>query len=218
MSIFTPMDPRGPDQRRKQLIAKLAQQAGANSGAAARVPMPGRLGPMASEGRAFRGASDTRLGGNANITQSPNILQSVLAKLGVLGHSHAEEVSQGRGLPITPPAPSQGLPIPSGAPIPTPGGPAGGTTPMTGLNGVPVTASPDFQATTAGQQVPDSAGQIVGPQHTIVDPGFFMAGEGPVPLGNGLFYDPATGTILGTQDAGVAGAGVRALPGHNTAV
>lgn len=27
-----------------------------------------------------------------------------------------------------------------------------------------------------------------------------MADGGPVPLGNGLYYDPASGTILGQQD------------------
>jgi hypothetical protein len=141
MSVFSPLDPRGPDQRRKQLVAKLAQQAGAAHAASARTPMPGRLaGPLMSEGRAFRGAGDVRLGGKANVTQAPNILQSVLARLGVVGKSHAEEMSAGHGLPIAPPVPQTGMPIPpAGAAIPTPGGPApapdaSGSTPQPGAN------------------------------------------------------------------------------------
>lgn len=201
MSVFAPMDPRGPDQRRKQLVAKLAQQAAATHGAMARVPMPGVAGPSMSEGRAF--------GGRTQTTQAPNILQSVLARLGVVGKSHAEEVSAGHGLPIAPPAHGVNLPNqPMGSAIPTPAQAVG--------PGVPAQAGPTIAETprTApgaaeynGYDAPLSGGA------PALDPGFGITDSGPVPLGNGLFYDPATGTILG-QQAGALGGAARSLSGR----
>jgi hypothetical protein len=213
MSVFAPLDPRGPDQRRKQLVAKLAQQASATQNAAARIPVPGRLGSMMSEGRAFRGAGAARLGGRADVTQAPNILQSVLARLGVLGHSHSEEMSAGRGLPIAPPAPSAGMPIPSGSPIHVPGNP--GTPVSPSPNHQPV--QPSFDATAPGQSVPAGTNAISTPGGSgVVDPGFLTGSAGPVPLGNGLYYDPASGMILGQQD--VNPSAPRGLPGTRAAV
>lgn len=195
MSIFTPQDPRGPDQRRKQLIAKLAGQAGAAQQAVGRIPMPSRLAPAMAEGRSFHGASTTRLGGATHVTQNPNILASVMQRLGVLGRSHAEEMSGGHGLPIAPPAPSANAPLPpQGSAIPTPNA---GASAGIGQSPAPFQASPG----TVGQQVPNGVDSIQTPGgQTTPDLGFLMGDSGPVPLGNGLYYDPASGTILGQQD------------------
>lgn len=198
MSIFSPLDPRGPDQRRKQLIAKLAGQAGATQNAVSRIPMPRRMGGATmAEGRSFHGASTSRLGGAAHVTQSPNILQSVLSRLGVVGKSHAEEMSGGRGLPIAPPAPHASSPLPPpGAAIPTPEQSASGI-PEVGQSPPPFQVGPD----SAGQQIPDGTDTLALPGGgTMPDLGFLMGDSGPVALGNGLYYDPGTGMILGQQD------------------
>lgn len=218
MPIFAPFDPRGPDQRRKQLIAKLAGQAGAAQQAVSRTPMPGHLGATTlAEGRSFRGASASRIGGQAHVTQSPNILASVLARLGVSGKSHSEEMSAGKGLPITPPAPSSVLPDQqTGSAIPTPAmsGPSAAASTTSGTVPVQLASSglpaEQAQIVTGPGELPSGPGDIYttvdasGNPTTkpLVDPGFLMGGGAnePVPLGNGLYYDPSTGMVLGQQD------------------
>jgi hypothetical protein len=223
VSIFAPFDPRGPDQRRKQLIAKLAGQAGAAQQAGSRTPMPGHFGGATlAEGRSFRGASSSRIGGQAHVTQQPNILASVLARLGVSGRSHSEEMSPGRGLPIAPPVPNVGLPIPAqGAAIPTPAqipavSPVGGV-PVASASTDP-TQSPPLTAATAtnpdavATNVSDSGllthsdgqGGSYGP---ILEHG---AGTTVVDLGNGMYYDPVSGQVIGQQDVNPSLPGTRA--------
>jgi hypothetical protein len=191
VSIFTPIDPRGPDQRRKQLIAKLAGQAQAFQNA--RVPRPAPLRGLPSallgEGKQL-GSGASRPGGQAHVTQSPNILASVLSRLGVVGRSHAEEMSGGRGLPIAPPAPHAGSPIPTGSAIPTPGQQPG---PPAGL---PTGAD-------LAQQFPNTPGvSSLDPNAQYLNMGNDVpsAQSNYVDLGNGQFYDPATGHILGTDN------------------
>jgi hypothetical protein len=226
VSVFSPLDPRGPDQRRKQLIAKLAGQAGAAQNAVSRIPMPGRMGgAMMAEGRSFHGASTSRLGGAAHVTQSPNILQSVLARLGVVGKSHAEEMSGGRGLPIAPPAPHAGSPLPPpGAaipisnPVPTQPGPPGLPPGIAQTAADIGTPAPAYQVTpdSAGQTLPEGTDTLALPNGgEMPDLGFYMADGGPVALGNGLYYDPASGTILGQQDVNPTIPAAR--PGKNVA-
>jgi hypothetical protein len=74
VSAFDALDVRGPDARRKQLVAKLMQQ-GAGSPVVRRpmspVPVPGGGLAGMSEGRSFRNATDVRrtgaLPGNAGL-------------------------------------------------------------------------------------------------------------------------------------------------------
>jgi hypothetical protein len=203
------MDPRGPDQRRKQLVQRLAQQYAVSTRHASRVPMPARIGAQMSEGRLFRGASTSRAGGKASITQAPNILQSVLARLGVVGKSHAEEMSGGPGLPISPSVPEAGMPIPpQGSAIPTP---VQGIDPTTGA----IDPSSPYAS---GSVAPPGYQPYEDPTHVMVDPSSLDGSSGPVPLGNGLYYDPSTGMILGQQMTPDAGAATRALPRGGSAI
>lgn len=131
MSVFTPLDVRGPDQRRKQLMQKLMMQ-GQGQG---RVPIPPKAGSFLSgAGRAF-GSIGGRQAPRVNLTHGTNILPSILSKLGVTGTPHPEEVSPGEGIPIpgeshsqSPNAPA-GPPIPVKTPTPDPASPATDTPP-----------------------------------------------------------------------------------------
>lgn len=192
-----------------------------------------------SEGRSFKGAATTRLGGAAHVTQSPNILSSVMQRLGVLGKSHAEEMSGGRGLPIAPPAPSAGAPIPpQGAAIPTT------TTTTSGLPSAPapaasaldqqgyVTPQSTDSAVAASGDVSLGGGYVVSSDGTLYSPSHAVDGglrqrvgsealagaNTYVDLGNGQFYDPATGAILGQPTTADAGAAFRPLPRTGAAI
>lgn len=194
---------RTPDARRKRLLAKLAGQGGRGA-----IPLPGRFGAYGGEGRAFGPGRLSR----THVTGPHNLLASVLARLGALGHpGNADEVSPGQGAAIgSPPGPSHGFPnpLPVGPPIPTPGlppvtppgigGPPGGGQPtVEPLGGGPYGGAPTHTPTGQGGAIPlnGSPASLVG----------LPSGASPnvVPLGGGLYYDPMTDTVIG----GSAGAG-----------
>lgn len=206
--MFSPMNVAGPDSRRKQLVAKLSQQAQQHGAANAGVPMPpgaahGGSGAAAlGVGRSF-GAPQMRGLPSPQSSQAPNILASLLARLGVGGRPQENEVSGGPGSPISPYGSHYQPFAPAGPGSPIPAGGA-----QVSLPGSPQTA-PTFTAEGPGA-VPESAGQIAGPSgapnaSTIVDPGFFTQSNGPVPLGGGLFYDPSTGQVINLTNATGAG-------------
>jgi hypothetical protein len=123
MSLFAPMDPRGPDQRRKQLMAKLAQGRGRG------VPMPAQAGHASmGTGAPFRGAGNFR----PPSTHGSNVMQSILQRLGVGGAPGQGEFSPGPGQAIglgggagdpysqAPTPITGGTPIPGGEYTPSP--------------------------------------------------------------------------------------------------
>lgn len=204
MTAFATLDPRVPNDKRKQLVAKLMQQASAPRAGA---PMPGASVP-ATDGRSFRNATDVRRAGVQPITQAPNVLSSVLSKLGVTGRQLSNEVSPGEGLPIQIPGPighvgvdpreiAQGQATPMPVQAGTPGAgtialPSG--TPPTSFasSGAPEWSTPPTDVHPMGgwQQLPDGS--------------FTAASDVPgggvpslIPLGNGHYYDPVMDQILG---------------------
>jgi hypothetical protein len=126
MSVFSPLDPRGPDQRRKQLDRQARQQAGAAHAASTRTRTdagPSRARSPWAEGRAFHGAGDVASAARRSVTQAPNILavrprtprrRRQVARRGDVRRTRASHRAAG---------PQTGMPIPpAGAiPIPTPG-------------------------------------------------------------------------------------------------
>lgn len=179
MSLFAPMDPRGPDQRRKQLMAKLAQQ---HRGAA---PMP-----TAAGGMSFRGTSNFR----PPATHGGNVVASILQRLGVGGGPGQGEFSPGEGMPIghtgagdpfsrTPTPITGGTPIPHGDPPPVP--PPG----VTPTPAAPPLGDSPYPPTPTPSPVPP-AGMTGSDATTEQTPGL-------IPLGNGLFYDPSTDRVTG---------------------
>lgn len=173
---------RGPDARRKQLISKLMQQAQAQYSGGS-VPVPGAASTAGlSEGRAFRNATDVRRSGALPVTQSANVLPGVLARLGVTGRSLAEEVSPGVGMAINVPRPDRVNPGPD-----VPFNP-GNVQPQ----GIPA-ATPQLPVGSTEQ--PGAAPPP--PEDNI---------PSPVPLGNGLYYDPVTDAIRGMPGGMIGGA------------
>ena len=182
MSLFTPTDPRGPDRRRKQLMAKLAQQWGRG------VPMPAMAGHMGG-GSQFRGVGNFR----PPSTHGLNVASSVLQRLGIGGQPGAGEFSPGPGAPIShigtgvDPYSTAPAYISGGTPI-APGG--GGNLPGGG-SVLPPAVPPPFGSGAPGSPsgfpswTPPDAGQ----------PGAGLPG-GAVPLGNGMFYDPVTDRVV----------------------
>lgn len=211
--MLNPINVAGPDDRRKQLMAKLGQQAQQNGAAHAAIPMP--LGARAGTAAALGTGTGFRAPGmhalpNPQSTQSPNILANILARLGVGGRPQDNEVSHGLGSPISPYGPNY-IPAPApdtGSPIPAGGAAAGAGAGMVGLNGQPITHVPVAQATAPGP-TPTNTGAVQGPSNTIVDTGFYTQGSPPVSLGGGLYYDPSSGQIL---NLGGPAAGASALP------
>jgi hypothetical protein len=212
MSVFAPLDVRSPDQRRKQLLMRLAQG--------------GRAG-LVAEGSPSRRAAAFRGIPRPQSTHAPNILASILAKLGVSGGPQAGEFSPGPGMAINPhihpggPPPEVGggglggIPIPThgadpsggdrlGSEPPLPGGVSGGGIPSAaggyGLPPAPDTRGTDGAAGPSGPVPYDTRGTA-----GAAGPGGPAAG-GLIPLGNGLYYDPVTDRVVG----GGAGAGSQA--------
>jgi hypothetical protein len=219
--MFAPINVAGPDQRRKALMAKLGQQQQTNMG--------GSRSAAQSVGQAFHPAVMHALV-RASSTQGTNVLPSVLARLGILGHQNAEEVSQGFGAPISSYHPGVGVQTDQNAPgIPVAGSADPGQA-AAALAG-PATTT-DQQGNTvyaAGQAIPASTGstnpvlaaQMADPTSAynaaaaastpagngVLDGGMTQRG-GLVPLGGGHFFDPATGQIAFNPSVGAAG-----LPG-----
>jgi hypothetical protein len=208
--MYSPVNVTGPDQRRKQLMAKLGQQAQGN--------MASQQGVAASVGTGLKAAMHAMP--RAQSTQSTNILPSVLARLGILGNPKADEVSQGFGAPIDSPHGTPLLSSGSGTPIPTagaspqlpaapqhftaaegsamtgpaigqPGGPAYGSSIDSGIPGAPPLV---FNAPSD----PSVAN----------DDGFNMqyGGGGAIPLGGGHFFDPVSGQVVYNPAAASGGA------------
>lgn len=124
MSAFTPLDVRGPDQRRKQLIQKLYGQAQTARGVASAPPVQRTYPFLTTPGRSFRNAGT---GGppSLDITQLSSVLPGILAKLGIgasgPGIPIAAEHSAAPGLPVQHPIPAPAAPHANVAPpIPTP--------------------------------------------------------------------------------------------------
>lgn len=195
--MFAPINVAGPDQRRKQLAAKLGQQQQANASSNA--------GLAASVGQAFHPAVVHALAKTV-ATQSTNVLPSVLARLGITGNPNANEVSQGFGAPIAgyrPSAASIAPPGPVSPGIPVASAVAPGPAPLTGADtsfaGVPVNNTP----------IQNQQGAFVAPNQSM-NP---SADSGPsqpslVDLGGGHFFDPSSGQIVFNPAAapGVSGA------------
>ena len=100
MSIFAPVDQSGPDARRKALIQKLMQQAGAHAGAGAATAMPPSAAALGmATGFPFHGG---RMGAAAPAsTQSDNVASRILASLGLGGHGPlSSEASSAAGQAI----------------------------------------------------------------------------------------------------------------------
>lgn len=232
--IFAPMDQQGPDARRKQLMSKLMGQVQQNLATNSNTPLPAMnrgSSALAGAGAPFRGAATVLRSARPQTTQGTNILPSILAKLGAALHDPQQgELSPGHGLAIGDPASvianlhaSPVLsPGPIGHPIPTPTAPqvpgngavdpqqaaaaaALGVTPQANMTGDQLNA----QLAANGQPTQAYPMQITPNQPTQIS-----GGAGPIPLGNGLFYDPDTQTIIGQQSVDAAGAAVRALAGH----
>ena len=210
MSLFDPTDVRKPDQRRKQLMQKLAQQ-----GRRA-VPLPGRAGYAAGGsgvGRLFQGAAQAR----SQQVHPGNVMSSIMSRLGVGGGPQLGEFSPGVGRPIGNPGQGYGDPfsrapqaITGGTPIapndaniipphpapPVSGGvsiqpPVGGGYPEGPL------AAPPINPNGYGDMVsPGTVGQFGGP----------VSQGGLVPLGNGMYYDPASDQVVNqSQPSGGGG-------------
>lgn len=188
MSIFTPVDVRGPDARRKQLLQKLMGQAQEARGAASGVPMPTHMGSvLGASGRTFKNATDFRGVPKVNVTQGANIIPSILARLGAAGTSYPAEQSPGPGRSI-------GSPTPVGPP--------------TQHGYEPVTSAPHVNDPTPpqpGQSGPPIFGNTLGPDAgptpftpTPPAPGntFSPPVNDRVPLGGDMYYDPFIDAVL----------------------
>lgn len=217
MSAFDALDVRGPDSRRKQLVAKLMQQtqaglpgsaAGIGAGSVAGVGAPTS---GIAEGRAFRNATDVRRTGALPITQGANILPSVLARLGVVGHSFANEVSPGAGQTIDVPRPDRGhgggvdfpTNIPTVPPQVIPAFPGAGLPAAAPIATTP-TATPTTPTVTPTTPVAPPTAPVP-PATDTAPPGTQL-----VPLGNGMYYDPVTDSMRG-MPSGVLGGSARRL-------
>lgn len=169
MSVFSPIDVQAPDQRRKQLLQRLFQQAQQSRAAS---------GAMAStSGPNFRSALNTRPG-VFSMTQPGNIMADVLARLGVVGHDFQGDVSPGKGHAIGPEHGTPGPVSPVGPPIPVPGG--GAAPPAASMTPTPLD-------TTFGQSRPG-----------IPTPSLSHAQEGLVDLGGGMYYNQYLNRVVGS--------------------
>lgn len=198
MTAFATLDPRVPNDKRKQLVAKLMQQATAPHAGA---PLPS-VPP--TEGRSFRNATDVRRTGVQPITQAPNVLSSVLSKLGVTGRSLSNEISPGYGLPIQIAGPLGHVGIDprevaQGQATSMPVAPSPGVVPPT----VDPTSSQPSAVYGGRPNLPPMAlggSNDVGPVTPTPTAGAYVSDDphpGLVPLGNGHYYDPVMDRILG---------------------
>lgn len=209
---YAPMDVRGPDQRRKQLASQVAQ-------ASIRPPRPlpparGALGSALGMGGSAFGQMAHRMAPLA-VTQPDNIMESILARLGITGRSgNAGEVSPGHGLaiPFTHPG------------VPNPGPPQGQPIPVQGMPASPAAGIVTGAAMPTPQAAAPQAGALGPVGHAIQSADMSIAANGGnllgggignllgsgIPLGNGLIYDPLNDVVSG-QSAMTAGARIRAL-------
>jgi hypothetical protein len=193
MSLFDPTDVRGPDQRRKQLMQKLAQQ-----GKRA-VPLPARAGGGANASwagpapdRPFFGAASSR----PQMVHPGNIVSSIAQRLGVGGGPQMGEYGGGVGAPIGNPGQGYGDPF-SRAPQAITGGSPIAPFDPNGPGEPPYPGAPQHF-------VPPPSGSPGAPWHFDPSPGPLPApvsggaspGGGLVPLGNGMFYDPASDQVV----------------------
>lgn len=197
MSIFTPVDVRGPDARRKQLLQKLMGQAQSAQGAATQTPMPVGMRAIATgEGRSFRNATDFHGVPKINVTQGTNIIPSILARLGAVGTSHPAEYSPGPGRSIgSPQIAAPGPPQAENPQMPTP--------PNPGVN--PPHGGPPIFGNTLGDEQPGGQTPFA---PTPAPPGdtFNSPVNDRIPLGGGLFYDPVIDAVLrGSRVVGRSG-------------
>jgi hypothetical protein len=168
MAVFAPVDQSGPDNRRKQLIAKLMGQAQSNSAASAPgLSAPAAAGLMGAVGPSFH---DQQLASSHPMaTQAMNVLSTVMGNLGAMGHApQPNEASAGHGIAAVPPATPD---LHQSAHFVGPAASIGpGPTGFTGFGGLSSTGTPDttFQA----------------------DLGSLVA------LGGGHFYDPTTDMVV----------------------
>ena len=199
MSLFDPMDVRGPDARRKQLMHKLAQQ-----GRRA-VPLPARAGNAAGGpgiGRMFSGAASAR----PQSVHPGNIVSSIAQRLGVGGGPQMGEYGGGVGSPIqgygdpfsrAPQAISGGTPIAPNAswagpaPDALPGG--GFQPPVPGGGGISPGMAPNgsYSGVAPGVANPQQAVNFAAEGSAAVG-----NTSGLVPLGNGMYYDPASDQVV----------------------
>jgi hypothetical protein len=192
--MFSPVNVAGPDQRRKQLMAKLGQQQQGN--------LAGRSSAAQSVGQAFHPGIVHALVKAAS-TQGTNVLPSVLARLGIYGHNNPDEVSQGFGAPISSYTPGVGVQDPNqNAPgIPAAGSPdpSQAAQALGGLgiaqqrygNSVLEQANA-IQASGAGG---GPAGGIPGTDAASAYANSVSQQQQAISLGGGHFFDPTTGQI-----------------------
>jgi hypothetical protein len=208
MSLFDPTDVRGPDQRRKQLMQKLAQQ-----GRRA-VPLPVRAGNAAGGpgiGRMFQGANSAR----PQSIHPGNVLSGVMQRLGIGGGPQMGEYGGGVGSPIGNPGQGYGDPF-SRAPQAITGGHAiapfspdaswAGPAPDAGSfgGGFQPPVPPGYGADAELAPHPDGT---VGNLPSLVSSGA-SPGGGLVPLGNGMFYDPASDQVVNQSRPSSGGGGL----------
>jgi len=188
--------------------------------------MPPRVGM--GEGRPFSGSSASPRG---NFTHAPNVLASLMARLGVGGQGlgQASEMSAGPGMAIpgrphnagvgTPDASWVGPPRDAGAPMPA----FGTTAPAQVAGAPPLPPAPTGPGTGALDYLdPNRAPAPTGPGTGAlgsIDPNRTAAPSGPaggggyglVPLGNGMFYDPSSNQVVGSPTGGSSGGMARSL-------
>ena len=188
MSVFSPVDPRLGNERRKQLMAKLAaQMMGSNNAYAAQAGLgPLRGGAGYGGGTAFHSGTANRPQASPFSTQGlPSLPQALRDLLGPGG--------VGRGMP-TEHSPRPGLPFdpnltPGGGPPITPLTPSGPANPM------PTTPSLPGPVGGPNGGGPGAAGPVGIMSLPSPAPSAQPNPVGLQPLGNGLFYDPATDTV-----------------------
>jgi hypothetical protein len=227
--MLNPINIAGPDQRRKQLMQKLTQQAGQHGA----VPMPpGAHGSAAAlgAGTGFR-SPGLRSNGGVQSTHGNNVLASILARLGVGGRAQDNEMSNGVGAPIGPYGPHYIPPPPAnpGNPIPAGGQGGGGllggaasnglTPPgagVAGINAGTISFDPYAQpsGTGAGAANPNLSDPYAQPSGAGAGVGAVNAAGGRVPLGGGLYYDPSTGTVV-NLGSGMGAASLLGGVGHS---
>lgn len=181
--MFAPTDPNVPDSRRKQLLAKLMQQAqqhGAASRGTALSHGAGGLGLGAPSGFFHGLGSQLPVVGPAS-TQGTNVSASIAPGLGIQGYiPQGSEASPVAGQALGPA--SARISDLHFSPHDVSGGSA-----------IP---SPSVQAPVLPTYTPGGLTNVMSSPFTPNDLAGVNAGGGMIPLGGGHFYDPVGDTVI----------------------
>jgi hypothetical protein len=189
VSIFSPIDPRYANDRRKRLAARLMQQGAA-------------LGhPALGMAKVFHGAIGAGRAPFANLTFDSFLPPGLANKLGPGGYGRpgAGQFSPGPGIAavVQPPVPV----IPPPAPNPSPIGGGHGTVPAPAPSG-------DFgggHGSTTPPPPPAGGGDIINPPSggDVNN----VSSSNLIPLGGGVYFDPTTGQVFGGGGSATLGHG-----------